>query len=70
MQADIKSQPDTLKALDACSMKKFLRLAFIAEDDIETRNRIAHLKISHWSYFTLSTKEGFRALGFEEGLAR
>ncbi|KNZ51500.1 hypothetical protein VP01_392g11 [Puccinia sorghi] len=40
------------------------------QDDIETRNRIAHLKISHWSYFTLSTKEGFRALGFEEGLAR
>ena len=51
-------------------MNQFLRLAFIGEDDSDTREHIAQVKISHWSYFTLSTEEGLRALGFAEGPAR
>ena len=52
------------------NMERFLALAHVDTNDEETRRLLQSLKITHWSYFTLSTEADLRALGFAEGPAR
>jgi hypothetical protein len=55
---------------DRITMEDFLNIARIGLADLETRHLIEHHKISHWSYFRLSTEQQLHNLGFNAGPAR
>jgi hypothetical protein len=50
--------------VETMSMDEFLTLSWIAKEDTDTRELIKRRKIHHWSYFTLSTEQQLRDLGF------
>ncbi|PLW46499.1 hypothetical protein PCASD_06318 [Puccinia coronata f. sp. avenae] len=52
------------------TMEEYLTLACIGAGNLDTRDLIELHKISHWSYFRLSTEEQLRNLGFDAGPAR
>jgi hypothetical protein len=60
----------TARTSDTLTMEQFLTLSWIDKDDANTRQLISRRMISHWTYFTLSTEQQLRDLGFEEGPAR
>ncbi|PLW58736.1 hypothetical protein PCANC_00402 [Puccinia coronata f. sp. avenae] len=60
----------TASTSDTLTMEQFLALSWIDHDDANTRQLISRRMISHWTYFTLSTEQQLRDLGFEEGPAR
>jgi hypothetical protein len=55
---------------NALTMEQFLMLSWIDKDDADTRQIISRRMITHWTYFSLSTEQQLRDLGFEEGPAR
>jgi hypothetical protein len=62
---DSMNPPEIIK-----NMNPYLDLAHIDDDDSHTRGILLRHRITHWTYFTLSTEEALRKLGFDEGPAR
>ncbi|PLW56355.1 hypothetical protein PCANC_03426 [Puccinia coronata f. sp. avenae] len=68
--APAAAPPPPTPAQDSIGLEAYFLMAQIREEDLDTCEHIVKHKITHWTYFRLSTEQELCQLGFAAGPAR